>query len=73
MGLIMLQASWLNNLVQLREAQVITKINNTNSNIVNNISRELYSNIIRTPHRLQGLTLNNDMFNIIRTKSIGEL
>ena len=73
MGLIMLQASWLNNLVQLREAQVITKINNTNSNIVNNISRELNSNIIRTPHRLQGLTLNNDMFNIIRTKSIGEL
>jgi two-component system phosphate regulon sensor histidine kinase PhoR len=73
LGLIMLQASWLKNLVQLREAQIITKINNTNYNIVTNISKELYSTTLRTPHRLQGLTLNNDMFNLIRPKSIGEL
>jgi len=73
LGLIILQASWLNNLVALREAQIDSKIREANSIVASNLSKEIYnSNGIKTTRRLQGLMFGNDMFNVLRPKTISE-
>ena len=72
LGLILLQASWLNNLVQLREAQVASKIRQATFSVATDLGKSIYNNSIRVPRRLQGLTSSNDMFNILHPKTISE-
>ncbi len=73
LGLIILQASWLNNLVQLRAAQISGKINEASSTVSFEIGRTLFSK--KSSHknkRLQRLSFTNDLFNVLRPKMVSE-
>ena len=73
LGLIILQASWLNNLVALREAQIESKIRDANFKVASGLSKEIYNTSgIKTSRRLQGMMFGNDMFNVLRPKNISE-
>ncbi len=72
LGLILLQASWLNNLVQLREAQVGSKIKIVSYNVAMDLRKSVYNNSIKVPHHLQGLSFGNDMFNPLKSRTISE-
>ena len=72
-GLIILQASWLNNLVQLRRSQITSKIKDASFNITNNLSKEIYSNhTIKIPRRIQDLNFGNDMFSLLHPQTVSE-
>ena len=72
-GLIILQGSWLNNLVQLRAAQISSKINDAASGVVLDLSRTVYNNKNnKIPRKLKGLSFGNDMFNILKPKMVSE-
>ncbi|MBS4043313.1 MAG: HAMP domain-containing histidine kinase [Chitinophagaceae bacterium] len=72
-GLIILQGSWLKNLVQLRAAQISSKINEASSGVVLDLSRTVYnSRTTKTPRKLKGLSFGNDMFNILKPKMVSE-
>ncbi len=72
-GLIVLQGSWLNNLVQLRAAQISSKINEACSGVVLDLSKTVYgSQSNKIPRRLKGLSFGNDMFNILKPKMVSE-
>ena len=72
-GLLFLQGSWLNNLVQLRAAQISSKINVAASGVALDISKSVYNNKSnKIPHKLRGLSFGNDMFNILKPKMVSE-
>lgn len=73
LGLIILQASWLNNLLVLRRAQIWSKVNIATRQIANDLSNEIFNNnTVKVPRRLQGLNLGGDMFNILHPKTVME-
>ena len=61
LGLIILQASWLNNLLQLREQQISFKISKAHYAVTSDLGKQLYN---KTPRQLQGLRLRDDMFSL---------
>lgn len=73
LGLIVLQASWLNNLVQLRRAQITGKIKDASFNVTSNLSKEIYGNhSIKIPRRIQDLNFGNDMFSLLHPRTVSE-
>ena len=75
LGLIILQASWLNNLVQLRAAQISGKINEATASVALDLSKAVYSsnnNSTKIPRKLKGLNFGTDMFNLLRPKMVSE-
>ena len=73
LGLIILQGSWLNNLVQLRASQISSRINEAASSVVLDLSKSVYnSRNNKIPRRLKGLSFGNDMFNILKPKMVSE-
>ncbi len=73
LGLIILQASWLNNLVQLRSAQITAKVKDASITIAGDFSKAIYgSSPAKVPRNLHSLSLTNDMFNVLKPRTVGE-
>ncbi len=63
LGLIILQASWLHNLVELQEQQISTKIARAQYSVATELSKELYNiHSTKIPKQLQGLNYKDDFF-----------
>ena len=73
LGLIILQASWLNNLVQLRSAQITAKVRDASFEIAGDFSKAIYgSSPVKVPRNLHSLSLSNDMFNVLKPRTVVE-
>lgn len=72
LGLIILQASWLHNLVELQEQQISNKIARAQYNVATELSKELYnSNSVKIPKQLQGLNLKDNIFgNVLKPRLV---
>lgn len=72
LGLIILQASWLHNLVELQEQQISNKIFRAQYNVATELSKELYNtNSVKIPKQLQGLNLKDDIFaNVLKPRLV---
>lgn len=72
LGLIILQASWLHNLVELQEQQISNKIARAQYNVATELSKELYnSNSVKIPKQLQGLNLKENIFsNVLKPRLV---
>jgi two-component system, OmpR family, phosphate regulon sensor histidine kinase PhoR len=68
LGLIILQVSWFNDLVELRGKQIYAKINDNVTEVSYEIMNSLYNS--ETPRRMQGLKIKPDKFNPLRPISI---
>lgn len=72
-GLILLQASWLNNLVELRHAQVKSRIMDASTEVTESIKRDMYSNSsMLIPHRFKNFGLGSQMFRPLKPKMIAD-
>jgi two-component system phosphate regulon sensor histidine kinase PhoR len=73
LGLIILQASWLNNLVQLRSAQITAKVKDASFAVAGDFSKAIYGNSpAKVPRNLHSLSLTNDMFNVLKPRTVAE-
>ncbi len=73
LGLIILQASWLNNLVQLRSAQIAAKVRDGSFDVAADLSKAVYgSNPVKVPRNLHSLSLGTDMFNVLKPRTVSE-
>ncbi|MFY7965874.1 MAG: sensor histidine kinase [Chitinophagaceae bacterium] len=73
LGLIILQASWLNNLVQLRSAQIATKIRDASYEVASDLSKAIYgSSPVKVPRNMHSLSLSTDMFNVLKPRTVNE-
>lgn len=72
LGLVILQASWLHNLVELQEQQISNKIARAQYNVATELSKELYnSNSVKIPKQLQGLNLRDNIFgNVLKPRLV---
>lgn len=72
LGLVILQASWLHNLVELQEQQISNKIARAQYNVATELSKELYnSNSVKIPKQLQGLNLKDNIFgNVLKPRLV---
>ncbi|MBN8720407.1 MAG: HAMP domain-containing histidine kinase [Sediminibacterium magnilacihabitans] len=59
-GLIWLQVSWLRNLLQLREAQLLTKLNEVAATVANDMSKVVYGGQSIRPQRRGGMRLGSE-------------
>jgi two-component system phosphate regulon sensor histidine kinase PhoR len=72
-GLILLQVSWLRNLLQLREAQLITKLNEAGTLVANDLSKAVYGSQAIRPQRRGGMRLGPDFpLYVLRPRTVAE-
>ncbi|SJZ73348.1 sensor histidine kinase [Sediminibacterium ginsengisoli] len=73
LGLIRLQASWLLNLLELKESQLSAKVNEAATNVAEELGRVVYNGpVLRVPRR-NSLRLNSDFpLNLMKPTSVEE-
>ena len=72
LGLIFMQASWLNNLLELRGGQVLNKVREVGVGVVEDIRKAAYHGpTIRFPKR-PGLGISSDFLKMIKPQTIGD-
>jgi len=60
-GLFLLQASWLSNLLEITEVQLVNKVNEAGLNVVNDIKARVYNGQPVTRPKKGGLTFNGEL------------
>ena len=73
LGLILLQTSWLKNLLELTESQFLAKVDDAHLSVAKDISKNVYnSQLLRLPRR-GGLTFNSDFhFHLLKPPTVAE-
>ena len=74
LGLIMLQTSWLKNLLELTESQLNNKVEEAGANVSIELSKTVYNNqLLRLPRRGGGLTFSSDFhLHLLKPPSVEE-
>jgi two-component system phosphate regulon sensor histidine kinase PhoR len=60
-GLFLLQASWLSNLLEITEVQLVNKVNEAGVNVVNDVKARIYNGQPITLPKKGGLTFNGEL------------
>jgi two-component system phosphate regulon sensor histidine kinase PhoR len=60
-GLFLLQASWLSNLLEITEVQLVNKVNEAGVNVVNDFKARIYNGQPGTRPKKGGLTFNGEL------------
>lgn len=73
LGLVILQASWLNNLVLIRESQIAYKIQKAEYDVVSTINKQLYNSTNpKISKNLQNFMLKDDYLSILKPKLVSQ-
>lgn len=72
-GLIVLQANWLKNLLEVRQLELQTKVNSAVVSVANDLGSHLFDKgTLRIKRRLQGLNIDNSILSILKPPTVDE-
>lgn len=72
-GLIVLQANWLKNLLEVRQLELQTKVNSAVVSVANDLGSHLFDKgALRLKRRLQGLNIDNGIYSLLKPPSVDE-
>lgn len=73
LGLIIMQANWLNNLLEVRQLELQTKVNSAVVSVANDLGSHLFDKgTIRLKRRLQGLNLDNSIYSLLKPPTVDQ-
>lgn len=72
-GLIVLQANWLKNLLEVRQLELHAKVNSAVVAVANDLGSHLFDNgTIRVKRKLQGLSIDKSIFSLLKPPTVDQ-